>query len=154
MAITADKANVTTRAEKLAPLTYNEMDANFQEMKNVIDDAEANDSAIIAINSALSTLDGQVTTLENQQSDYLQKTSNLSDLSNLSLARSNLQVLSETESDNRYLQESANLSDIDNPSAGRTNLGIGDIATRDIFISTADPNNSNGDDGDIWLTYE
>ncbi|MDX1532732.1 MAG: hypothetical protein R3230_00840 [Nitrosopumilaceae archaeon] len=150
----SNKANVITRADKTEPLTYNEMNNNLEELKNVIDDAGANETAIAGINSTLTTVQNDIDAIEAAQPNYMEKTANLSDLDNLSLARSNLGVYSTTESDNRYLNEASNLSDLDDAPTSRTNLGLGDIVTRDLFISTSDPNNSNGSDGDIWLTYE
>lgn len=153
---TANKNNVITRAEKTSPLTYNEMDNNFLELKNAIDDIGNNESAITAITTALSGtggIDDRLTSVENSLSSFMVKSQNLNDLTDKTLARTNLAVYSKTESDARYLNEAANLSDIDNAANARTNLGIGDIATRDLFVSTSEPNNSNGSDGDIWLTY-
>lgn len=154
---TSDKNNVTTRAEKTEPLTYNEVDNNFLELKNAIDDIAANESAINGLSTTINGtggIDDRLTTVENNQSTYMVKSQNLNDLTDKSLARTNLSVYSKTEMDARYLNESANLSDIDNAANARSNLGIGDIATRNIFLSTSDPNNTNGADGDIWITYE
>lgn len=61
---------------------------------------------------------------------FLNANSNLSDLSNKGLSRSNLGVYSKTESDNRYLTTGLNLSDLTNTELARTNLevyGINDI---------------------------
>lgn len=157
MTTTANKNNVLTRAAKTGPLTYNEMDNNFLELKAVIDDTEANDSAIIGLSDSLSQpggIDSRLTTVEDSLSGYMVKSQNLNDLTNKGLARTNLSVYSKVETDAIYLNEAANLSDIDNAPNARGNLGIGDIATRDLFLSTSDPNASNGANGDIWLTYE
>lgn len=157
MATTVNKNNVVTRAEKTAPLTYNEMDNNFLELKNAIDDIGTNDTAISGIIQTLTAtggIDDRIGAVETSLSGFMSKNQNLNDLTNKTLARTNLSVYSKTEGDARYLNEAANLSDIDNVTNARSNLGLGDIAVRDLFISTAEPNAANGDNGDIWLTYE
>lgn len=56
--------------------------------------------------------------------EFLKKTSNLSDLTDPAIARTNLSVYSKTESDGRYLDESNNLSDLGNITTARTNLDV------------------------------
>ena len=55
---------------------------------------------------------------------FLNESNNLSDLPNVTTARTNLSVYSKTESDNRFLNESNNLSDLPNVTTARTNLSV------------------------------
>ena len=55
---------------------------------------------------------------------FLDASNNLSDLTNVSTARTNLGVSSTVEADARYLNESSNLSDLPSVSTARTNLGV------------------------------
>ena len=56
--------------------------------------------------------------------NLMDKTNNLSDLSDIPTSRTNLDVYSKTEGDNRYTQQSNNLSDVDDVATARTNLGV------------------------------
>lgn len=55
---------------------------------------------------------------------FLQKASNLSDLVDFPTARTNLSVQSVAEADAKYLDEAQNLSDLDNLVTARTNLDV------------------------------
>lgn len=55
---------------------------------------------------------------------YLQKEMNLSDLGDITAARTNLNVYSKAQTDNAYLKISQNLADITDPVLARSNLGI------------------------------
>src|SRR5690554_5107953 len=57
-------------------------------------------------------------------SRFLSKTDNLSDLSDLNAARSNLSVYSKSESDSRFLSKTDNLSDLTNLNEARSNLSV------------------------------
>ena len=130
---TSDKTNVITRAEKTSPLTYNEMDNSFLELKAVIDDATSNENAIMAIDNAISGsggVDERLSGVENSLSNYLTKSQNLNDLPNKPLARLNLNVYSQDESNSRFLQ-TGDLTDID----ARVNTNADDIQTNLGFIN-------------------
>lgn len=60
--------------------------------------------------------------------DYLARANNLSDLTSVSTARTNLGV-SATGSDTTYAYRANNLSDLTNVATARTNLGLGTAAT-------------------------
>ncbi|WP_298800093.1 hypothetical protein [uncultured Devosia sp.] len=93
---------------------------------------------------------GKLATSGITYSDVMRKSYNLSDLSNVANARSNLGVTA-TGGDTTYAYRSNNLSDLSNASSARSNLGLGSIATHNITISTSGP--SGGSDGDIWMQY-
>jgi hypothetical protein len=57
-------------------------------------------------------------------SQYMQEANNLSDVGNVSTARSNLDVYSRAESDSNYLNESDNLFDLPDKATARTNLDV------------------------------
>jgi len=57
-------------------------------------------------------------------SRFLSKTDNLSDLTNVVQARSNLSVYSKSESDSRFLSKTDNLSDLSDLNAARSNLSV------------------------------
>src|SRR5690554_4414518 len=57
-------------------------------------------------------------------SRFLSKTDNLSDLTNVVQARSNLSVYSKSESDSRFLSKTDNLSDLTNVAQARSNLSV------------------------------
>lgn len=67
-------------------------------------------------------------------SRFARVTNNLSDLTNIGTARSNLSVYSKVESDGRYLLESNNLSDLDSVATARANLGV--YSTADVYSKT------------------
>lgn len=55
---------------------------------------------------------------------YLDKSKNLSDLTNASSARTNMNVYSKVETDGKYLDKSNNLSDLSDRSVARSNLNV------------------------------
>lgn len=55
---------------------------------------------------------------------YLDKSKNLSDLTNASAARTNMNVYSKVETDGKYLDKSNNLSDLSDRSVARSNLNV------------------------------
>src|SRR5690554_603300 len=71
-------------------------------------------------------------------SRFLSKTDNLSDLSDLNAARSNLSVYSKSESDSRFLSKTDNLSDLSDLNAARSNLSVYSKSESDsrFFIKT------------------
>src|SRR5690554_4131025 len=72
-------------------------------------------------------------------SRFLSKTDNLSDLSDLNAARSNLSVYSKSESDSRFLNETDNLSDLTNVAQARSNLSVYSKSESDSrFLSKTD----------------
>ena len=56
--------------------------------------------------------------------NFLNESSNLSDLTDTATARTNLGVYSTTESNANFLNESSNLSDLNNTATARTNLDV------------------------------
>lgn len=80
--MTANKSNIVRREEKGAPLTYAEMDANFSELINVIDDAIADKQAQDLVNDGLhndnDTQNLAITALEDAMPDKV----NISDIIN------------------------------------------------------------------------
>lgn len=125
--------NIVTRNGKGAPLTWSEADSNFTNLNT--DKLEA--SALIPYETSAHASTTYLT-IANASSTYLTpatadatytiKTNNLSDLSNVATARSNLGV-SATGTDTTYNVKSANLSDVVDVAIARTNLGLGTSAT-------------------------
>lgn len=66
------------------------------------------------------TLEGN--TVSDLDGRYLRVANNLQDITDASVARSSLNVISETESDSRYLARTNNLSDISNPITAFNNI--------------------------------
>lgn len=66
------------------------------------------------------TLEGN--TVSDLDGRYLRVANNLQDITNASIARSSLNVISETESDSRYLARTNNLSDISNSTTAFNNI--------------------------------
>jgi hypothetical protein len=56
--------------------------------------------------------------------DKLDKSQNLADLTDKSIARANLEVWGKIDSDSRYMKGASNLSDLQNDSDARDNLGV------------------------------
>jgi hypothetical protein len=56
----ANTNNVTLKSVKGSALTHTEMDANFQEVKNVIEDLQEVGLALGDISAALDTINGEV----------------------------------------------------------------------------------------------
>ena len=179
----SDLANAATARTNLSVYSKSETDTSYAKRSNNLSDLQSSSNARSNIDvystgesdgrylnesSNLSDLSNNLTARSNldvyskadvytkSQTDtkYAQRSNNLSDLQSSATARSNLDVYSTSESDSRYLNESSNLSDLTSASSARSNLGVGTIATRDVFISTSDPSNGSGSDGDVWLTYE
>ena len=65
-----------------------------------------------------------VYTKAESNANFLDESSNLSDLPNTATARTNLDVYSKAESDANFLDESSNLSDLPNTATARTNLDV------------------------------
>tara|TARA_R110000822_G_scaffold189006_2_gene328029 strand:+ start:235 stop:1860 length:1626 start_codon:yes stop_codon:yes gene_type:complete len=65
-----------------------------------------------------------VYTKTESNANFLNESSNLSDLPNKATARTNLDVYSTTESNANFLNESSNLLDLDNTATARTNLDV------------------------------
>lgn len=138
---------VIIRSEKGSALTYSEMDNNFLDLRQVIQDADANGLLLTQLQGEVSTLS---TTVSNLQNDTLQITQNLNDLGNKAQARTNLGVYSKIESDNRYFQISNNLSELQDIQAFLDTIGVGTNAQRDIFVSDQLPDPLQGVEGDLW----
>ncbi len=82
-------------------------------------------------------LDARYITTATAGTSFLRKSSNLSDLTNNALARTNLGgVPTQSEADARYLLESSNLSDLTNSASARNNLGLRSAATRGTGTTT------------------
>ena len=79
---------------------------------------------------------------------FLSIADNLSDVSNLTAARSNLNVYSTSDSDNRYLQKGLNLSELTSKSLARDNLEVYDKN----YIDALESNLNSVETGTI-LTY-
>jgi len=79
-----------------------------------------------SINTALSGHVGQA----DPHTQYLQESNNLSDLANVSSARTNLGLgTAAVQPDTRYAHRANNLSDLASVATARTNLGLGTAAT-------------------------
>lgn len=78
--------------------------------------------------SDVGTNDTKILTPKKATVTFAKRSNNLSDLSNVVSARSNLSVYSKSESDAAYLGKSNNLSDLTNPTTARNNLGLGTMA--------------------------
>lgn len=141
---------VTIRSEKGSALTYSEMDANFLDLRQVIQDSTDNGLVLATLQNSVSTLSTDVTNLQN---DSLKISQNLNDLQSKSQARTNLGVYSKIESDNKYFQIANNLSELQDVTAFLNTLGVKSNAKRDIFISDQLPDNNLGVEGDLWYEY-
>jgi len=141
---------ITIRSEKGSALTYSEMDSNFLQLRNVINEANDNGLLISQLQDLSTTLS---TTINDLQNDTLQISQNLNDLESKSQSRINLGVYSKSESDSKYFQISNNLSELQNIDAFLQSIGVKSNAKRDIFISDDMPNPSLGIQGDLWYEY-
>ena len=52
-----------------------------------------------------------------------------------------------------FMYRANNGSDIQDASAFKGNIGVGSMAERDVFISQNEPDNTQGNDGDVWFQY-
>lgn len=141
---------VTIRSEKGSALSYSEMDQNFIELRNVINEANGNTQTVNQLETDVSNLSTQVSDL---QTNTLKISENLNDLQSTATARTNLNVYSQTESDNRYFQIANNLSELTDIQGFLDTLGVKSNAERDIFISDQLPDSAQGVEGDLWYEY-
>lgn len=75
------------------------------------------------------TDDEKIVTPKKAAATLLKRSNNLSDVTNVATARTNLGIYSKAEAEATFLIKASNLSDLTSVSAARTNLGLGTIAT-------------------------